>query len=52
MVGWVAAVAVSTRRAYAGVIEHSVYVAPGWSGRGIGTALLQELIRAAGRPVA
>jgi phosphinothricin acetyltransferase len=47
VVGWVAAVAVSTRRAYAGVIEHSVYVAPGWSGRGVGTALMQELIRSA-----
>ena len=42
--GWVAATAVSSRRVYAGVIEHSVYVRPGQHRRGIGAALLAALI--------
>ncbi|MEU3933098.1 N-acetyltransferase family protein [Streptomyces sp. NPDC029044] len=42
--GWVAAVAVSDRCAYAGVVEHSVYVHPAARGRGTGSALLQTLI--------
>ncbi|MYR41580.1 GNAT family N-acetyltransferase [Streptomyces sp. SID5910] len=45
VLGWVAAVPVSDRCAYAGVIEHSVYVHPDARGHGIGTALLRELIR-------
>ncbi|MBV9452318.1 MAG: metalloregulator ArsR/SmtB family transcription factor [Streptosporangiaceae bacterium] len=45
--GWVAAAAVSGRCAYAGVIEHSVYVDPGWHRRGIGAALLGALIGSA-----
>ena len=44
MLGWVAASPVSARRVYAGVIEHSVYVLPGYHRRGIGTALLRALI--------
>lgn len=32
---------------YAGTVEHSVYVAPGAQRRGVGTALLSELIRRA-----
>jgi L-amino acid N-acyltransferase YncA len=44
VLGWVAAVATSSRCAYAGVVEHSVYVAPGRGGRGIGAALLDALI--------
>jgi L-amino acid N-acyltransferase YncA len=44
VLGWVAASAVSSRCVYAGVIEHSVYVHPGHSGRGIGAALLGALI--------
>ncbi|MFG2354453.1 GNAT family N-acetyltransferase [Streptomyces sp. NPDC048521] len=44
VLGWVAAVPVSDRCAYAGVVEHSVYVHPAARGHGIGTALLQELI--------
>ncbi len=44
MLGWVAAVPVSGRCVYAGVIEHSVYVAPETRGRGIATALLRALI--------
>jgi phosphinothricin acetyltransferase len=38
--GWVAAAPVSERCVYAGVVEHSIYVRPDASGRGIGTALL------------
>lgn len=44
VLGWVAAVPVSGRCVYAGVIEHSVYVAPETRGRGIATALLRALI--------
>jgi L-amino acid N-acyltransferase YncA len=44
VLGWVAASPVSARRVYAGVIEHSVYVRPGYHRRGIGAALLQALI--------
>jgi L-amino acid N-acyltransferase YncA/DNA-binding transcriptional ArsR family regulator len=44
LLGWVAAVPVSSRGVYAGVVEHSVYVTPGARGRGVGGALLQALI--------
>jgi L-amino acid N-acyltransferase YncA/DNA-binding transcriptional ArsR family regulator len=44
VLGWVAAGRVSRRGAYAGVVEDSVYVAPGARGRGVGGALLQALI--------
>ncbi|EXG81493.1 sortase-like acyltransferase [Cryptosporangium arvum DSM 44712] len=44
VVGWVACSAVSRRPAYAGVVEHSVYVRPDASGRGIGGRLLDALI--------
>jgi phosphinothricin acetyltransferase len=44
VLGWVAAVPVSDRCAYAGVVEHSVYVHPDARGRGIGSALLRALI--------
>lgn len=46
VVGWVAAVAVSDRCVYAGVIEHSVYVDPAMRGRGVGQLLLDHLIAA------
>jgi L-amino acid N-acyltransferase YncA len=44
VVGWVAVTPVSARPVYAGVVEHSVYVAPGAHGRGVGATLLDALI--------
>ena len=44
VLGWVAASAVSSRRVYAGVIEHSLYVDAAHHGRGVGSALLAALI--------
>ena len=44
VLGWAAAGPLSSRGAYAGVVEHSVYVAPGARGRGVGGTLLQALI--------
>jgi L-amino acid N-acyltransferase YncA len=44
VLGWVAASPVYARRVYAGVIEHGVYVRPGYHRRGIGAALLRALI--------
>lgn len=44
VLGWAAVVRVSDRCAYAGVVEHSVYVHPGARGRGVGVALLRALI--------
>jgi len=45
VLGWVAVTRVSPRPVYAGVVEHSVYVAAAARGRGIGRALLGRLIR-------
>ena len=42
--GWVAISATSGRPAYAGVVEHSVYVHPRARGQGIGRLLLDRLI--------
>lgn len=47
VLGWAAASSVSTRPVYAGVVEHSVYVADAARGRGVGSALLTALIAAA-----
>src|SRR4051794_26624056 len=44
VLGWIAAVPVSDRCAYAGVVEHSVYVHPAARGQGIGGELLAALI--------
>lgn len=44
VLGWAAVSAVSARPVYAGVVEHSVYVAPEAAGRGIGRALLTTLV--------
>jgi L-amino acid N-acyltransferase YncA len=47
VLGWAAASAVSDRCAYAGVVEHSVYVDPTARGRGIGRLLLEALLERA-----
>ncbi|MFF7776887.1 GNAT family N-acetyltransferase [Streptomyces tanashiensis] len=44
VLGWVAATSVSDRCAYAGVVEHSVYVHPEARGRGVASALLDALV--------
>jgi L-amino acid N-acyltransferase YncA len=44
VVGWVAASAVSERCVYAGVVEHSVYVAATARGQRVGRVLLATLI--------
>ncbi|MFD7978447.1 GNAT family N-acetyltransferase [Streptomyces sp. NPDC059071] len=44
VLGWVAATRVSDRCAYAGVVEHSVYVHPEARGRGVASALLEALV--------
>lgn len=44
VVGWIAAQRVSPRPAYAGVVEHSLYVDPAARGRGVGRALLTALV--------
>jgi len=49
IVGWAALAPVSRRECYRGVTENSVYVAPEARGRGVGLALLQELVRRADR---
>ncbi|MGW8362252.1 N-acetyltransferase family protein [Streptomyces wedmorensis] len=43
-VGWTAVSHVSARPAYAGVVEHSVYVCPTARGTGVGRTLLDALI--------
>lgn len=47
VMGWVAASPVSSRCAYQGVIEHSIYVAASCRGRAVGSALLRRLIDSA-----
>ena len=47
IVGWAAFSPTSARACYAGVVEHSVYVADGRRGRGIGRALLEALLQGA-----
>ncbi|MFC8789338.1 GNAT family N-acetyltransferase [Streptomyces cinereoruber] len=44
VVGWTAVTPVSDRCAYAGVVEHSIYVHPDARGRGVGRALLTALL--------
>ncbi|MEV6494219.1 N-acetyltransferase family protein [Actinoplanes sp. NPDC051633] len=44
VLGWVAVSHVSPKAAYAGVVEHSVYVDPAARGRGVGRTLLDGLI--------
>jgi L-amino acid N-acyltransferase YncA len=45
VLGWVAVSPTSARAAYAGVVEHSVYVHPDARGRGVGRTLLDAVIR-------
>ena len=47
ILGWAALAPVSRRECYRGVMENSVYVAPEARGRGVGRALLAELVRRA-----
>ncbi|HEV7938194.1 MAG TPA: GNAT family N-acetyltransferase [Solirubrobacteraceae bacterium] len=49
VIGWAALSPVSTRQVYRGVGAVSIYVAPADSRRGVGRALLDELIRASER---
>jgi len=44
VLGWVAVTPVSRRQAYAGVVEHSVYVHSDARARGVGRLLIAELI--------
>ncbi|SED19077.1 GNAT family N-acetyltransferase [Streptomyces melanosporofaciens] len=44
VLGWIAATKVSDRCAYAGVVEHSVYVHPTARRQGVGAALIDALI--------
>ena len=45
VVGWAAVTPISARKAYAGVAEVSLYVSEKAQGKGVGTALQQELTR-------
>lgn len=47
VIGWVAASSVSSRPAYRGVVEHSVYIDRAARGQGVGRALLEAFIDAA-----
>lgn len=49
VVGWAALSPVSSRPAYSGVAEVSLYVSASGRGRGVGTALLRALIEASER---
>jgi len=49
ILGFARVSAYSTRRAYAGVGEHAVYVAPHARGRGVGVGLLEALAAASER---
>jgi L-amino acid N-acyltransferase YncA len=47
VVGWAALSPTSSRTCYAGVAEHSVYVAPAARGRGVGRVLMETLLESA-----
>lgn len=46
LLGWVAASPISSRAAYRGVVEHSVYIDRSARGRGVGRVLLDAFIAA------
>jgi L-amino acid N-acyltransferase YncA len=48
IVGWAALSNVSSRCVYAGVAEVSIYVDPGYQGKGIGDELMKSLIEESG----
>jgi phosphinothricin acetyltransferase len=48
VVGWAAVSRTSARECYAGVVEHSIYVAESARGRGIGAALMAALVTSTG----
>jgi len=45
VVGWAALLPASTKNAFSGVAELSIYIDPEHSGKGIGSMLLKELIK-------
>jgi L-amino acid N-acyltransferase YncA len=47
IVGWAAISPTSGRECYAGVVEHSIYVAADTRGRGVGHALMDALVTSA-----
>jgi L-amino acid N-acyltransferase YncA len=47
MVGWASLSPYNSRHGYRMTVEDSVYLDAGWRGRGLGTALLRELVQAA-----
>ncbi|HEV2177684.1 MAG TPA: GNAT family N-acetyltransferase [Terriglobia bacterium] len=49
VIGWAALSPISSRRCYEGVAEVSIYVAAAHSGRGVGTALMRNLIEVSER---
>jgi L-amino acid N-acyltransferase YncA len=49
VIGWAALSSTSSRHVYRGVGAVSIYVDPGFAGRGIGAALLSELVAASER---
>jgi L-amino acid N-acyltransferase YncA len=49
VVGWVALSPFSSREVYKGVAEISIYVDPGFHGKKIGSALMEQMIIASGK---
>jgi len=47
VVGWVALSPTTARDCYSGVVEHSVYVGADARGKGVGTALMETVLRSA-----
>jgi L-amino acid N-acyltransferase YncA len=47
VLGWAVLAPISRRACYRGVVENSIYIAPAARGRGVGRALLLELVRRA-----